>query len=69
MVMDNYQDKSETFPNRYFDRYLDREVVKILPGEYYATTEDTVIVTVLDSCHQFVFEDHVNTQPHMNQAQ
>jgi chemotaxis protein CheD len=50
MVMDNYQDKSETFPNRYFDRYLDREVVKILPGEYYATTEDTVIVTVLGSC-------------------
>jgi chemotaxis protein CheD len=50
MVMDNDQDMSETFPNRYFDRHFDREVIKILPGEYYATTEDTVIVTVLGSC-------------------
>jgi chemotaxis protein CheD len=50
MVIDNYQDRSETFPNRYFDRHFDREVIKILPGEYYATTEDTVIVTVLGSC-------------------
>ena len=37
-------------PNRYYDRAFDCEVVKILPGEYYATTDNTVIVTVLGSC-------------------
>ena len=37
-------------PNRYYDRHFEREVVKILPGEYYATTDETVIVTVLGSC-------------------
>jgi len=37
-------------PNRYFDHLFDCEAVKILPGEYYATREDTLIVTVLGSC-------------------
>ena len=50
MAVDNDNDGEESSPNRYFDRHFDREVVKILPGEYYATTEDTVIVTVLGSC-------------------
>ena len=34
-------------PNRYFDRHFNRDAVKILPGEYYATRDNTVIVTVL----------------------
>jgi len=50
VAVDNDNDGEESSPNRYFDRHFDREVVKILPGEYYATTEDTVIVTVLGSC-------------------
>ena len=54
MPLDNYQenvqDKLDVAPNRYYDRHLERDVIKILPGEYYATTEDTVIVTVLGSC-------------------
>lgn len=50
MVMDNDQYTEGSFPNRYFDRHFNCDAVKILPGEYYATTEDTVIVTVLGSC-------------------
>ncbi|MBI2381809.1 MAG: chemoreceptor glutamine deamidase CheD [Gammaproteobacteria bacterium] len=37
-------------PNRYFDRLFDTEAVKILPGEYYVTRRETLIVTVLGSC-------------------
>ncbi len=45
------QDENQSFaPNRYYDRYLQHEVVKILPGEFYVTTENTTIVTVLGSC-------------------
>lgn len=36
--------------NRYFDRNFDSEAVKVLPGEYYVTTSDMVLVTVLGSC-------------------
>ena len=37
-------------PNVYFDPHLKVEAAKILPGEYYATARDMVIVTVLGSC-------------------
>lgn len=37
-------------PNRYFDRFFNREAAKILPGEYYVTNQNTMIVTVLGSC-------------------
>lgn len=36
--------------NRYFDRNFSSDAVKILPGEYYVTSRDLVIVTVLGSC-------------------
>jgi chemotaxis protein CheD len=36
--------------NRYFDRNFNSDAVKILPGEYYVTARDLVIVTVLGSC-------------------
>jgi chemotaxis protein CheD len=45
-------------PNRYYDRHLQREVVKILPGEFYATTENTTIVTVLGSCVAVCLRDY-----------
>ncbi|TVO59768.1 MULTISPECIES: chemoreceptor glutamine deamidase CheD [Denitromonas] len=35
---------------RYFDRAFDRAAVKVLPGEYYVSATDEVIVTVLGSC-------------------
>lgn len=34
----------------YFDRTFDRDAAKILPGEYYFTQKDMLIVTVLGSC-------------------
>lgn len=37
-------------PNVYFDRQHNTEAAKILPGEYYATGRDMVLVTVLGSC-------------------
>ena len=36
--------------NRYFDRTFTAEAVKVLPGEYFVTTTDMVLVTVLGSC-------------------
>ncbi len=37
-------------PNLYYDRYFDIDSVKIQPGEYYVTTRDMALVTVLGSC-------------------
>lgn len=37
-------------PNKYFDHNFNVEAVKILPGEYYVTGRDMVLVTVLGSC-------------------
>lgn len=37
-------------PNLYYDRNFDIDSVKILPGEYYVTTRDMALVTVLGSC-------------------
>lgn len=37
-------------PNLYFDRHFNMQAAKILPGEYYATTRNMLIVTVLGSC-------------------
>ncbi|QYJ80383.1 chemoreceptor glutamine deamidase CheD [Shewanella acanthi] len=48
--MVNNKEFGITEPNRYYDRYFDREAVKILPGEYFATRENSMIVTVLGSC-------------------
>ena len=36
--------------NRYFDRQFDVEAVKVLPGEYFVTTSEMMLVTVLGSC-------------------
>ena len=37
-------------PNHYFDRHFQIEAAKILPGEYYVTGRDMLLVTVLGSC-------------------
>jgi chemotaxis protein CheD len=37
-------------PNHYFDRAFQIEAAKILPGEYYVTARDMMLVTVLGSC-------------------
>ena len=36
--------------NRYFDRTFDCDAMKVLPGEYFVTTADILLVTVLGSC-------------------
>ncbi len=36
--------------SKYLDRNFNRLAMKILPGEFYATADDEVIVTVLGSC-------------------
>ncbi|MCV4697718.1 hypothetical protein OFB92_31905, partial [Escherichia coli] len=35
---------------RYFDRNFSCEAVKILPGEFFVTTREMLLVTVLGSC-------------------
>lgn len=39
-----------TATNFYHDRIHELDAVKVLPGEYYVTGEDMVLVTVLGSC-------------------
>ena len=34
----------------YHDHHFKHDAVKVLPGEYYVTTDDMVIMTVLGSC-------------------
>lgn len=36
--------------NHYFDRAFNTDAVKVLPGEYFVTTRNIVLVTVLGSC-------------------
>ena len=53
-------------PNRYYDRHFEREAVKILPGEYFATKGDTLIVTVLGSCVSACIRDRMTGIAGMN---
>ena len=59
-------DNIHVAPNRYYDRHFDREAVKILPGEYFATTSNTLIVTVLGSCVSACIRDRVSGIAGMN---
>lgn len=36
--------------NRYYDRKFEHEAVKVLPGEYFVTSTNMLMVTVLGSC-------------------
>ena len=53
-------------PNVYFDNQLDIEAAKILPGEYYVTTRDMVLVTVLGSCVTACIRDKLSGIGGMN---
>ena len=59
-------DNIHVAPNRYYDRHFERDAVKILPGEYYATTSGTLIVTVLGSCVSACIRDRVSGIGGMN---
>ena len=45
--------------NRYWDKMHNTQAAKILPGEYYVTTQNEVIVTVLGSCVSACIRDTV----------
>jgi chemotaxis protein CheD len=44
-------------PTRYFDQQFQCEAVKILPGEYFITNRDTLIVTMLGTCVSVCLRD------------
>lgn len=52
--------------NIYYDRTFDRDAAKILPGEYYFTAKDMLIVTVLGSCVAACIRDRVSGVGGMN---
>lgn len=53
-------------PNVYFDNQLNLEAAKILPGEYYVTQRDMVLVTVLGSCVTACIRDRLSGIGGMN---
>jgi chemotaxis protein CheD len=53
-------------PNIYFDSEHGAEAAKILPGEYYVTVRDMLIVTVLGSCVCACIRDKVSGIGGMN---
>lgn len=52
--------------NLYHDRNFDAPAAKILPGEYYVTPKDMVLVTVLGSCVAACIRDAENGVGGMN---
>ena len=52
--------------NVYYDRTFDCDAAKILPGEYYYTAKDMLIVTVLGSCVSACVRDRVKGLGGMN---
>jgi chemotaxis protein CheD len=59
-------DKEQFATNVYFDRTFDCDAAKILPGEYYYTNKDMLIVTVLGSCVSACIRDRVTGLGGMN---
>jgi chemotaxis protein CheD len=53
-------------PNLYYDKNFDIEAAKLLPGEYYVTARDMVLVTVLGSCVAACIRDRTNGIGGMN---
>ena len=53
-------------PHLYFDREHNTEAAKILPGEYYATGRNMVLVTVLGSCVCACIRDRITGIGGMN---
>lgn len=50
MNMNDAPPPVEKSPSRYFDKKFGMEAAKILPGEYFATDKNMLLVTVLGSC-------------------
>ncbi len=63
--MDDWSEATSS-PNLYFDDSFDMEAAKILPGEYYVTNRNMVLVTVLGSCVAACIRDRVSGIGGMN---
>lgn len=50
MVDINFSLNEHLAINTYYDHHFEKQAVKIMPGEYYVTSADKLIVTVLGSC-------------------
>ncbi|MEH6436945.1 chemoreceptor glutamine deamidase CheD [Massilia sp. DD77] len=57
---------SQFATNVYYDRTFDVDAAKILPGEYYYTGKNMLIVTVLGSCVSACIRDRVTGLGGMN---
>ena len=53
-------------PNLYFDRSFNIQAAKILPGEYYVTRREMLLVTTLGSCVAACIRDKTNGIGGMN---
>ncbi|QLI80563.1 chemoreceptor glutamine deamidase CheD [Chitinibacter fontanus] len=53
-------------PTLYFDKHFSIEAAKILPGEYYVTAREMLLVTVLGSCVAACVRDSVSGIGGMN---
>ncbi|ASU38260.1 chemotaxis protein CheD [Herbaspirillum sp. meg3] len=62
----NPQGQDQFASNVYYDRTFDCDAAKILPGEYYFTHKDMMIVTVLGSCVSACIRDRVTGIGGMN---
>jgi len=60
------QGQNQFATNIYYDRTFDCDAAKILPGEYYFTHKDMMIVTVLGSCVSACIRDRVTGIGGMN---
>jgi len=65
--MTNLTDYQEVLsPNRYYDNTFDMDAIKLMPGEYYVTKRDMVLVTVLGSCVAACIRDRLTGVGGMN---
>jgi chemotaxis protein CheD len=65
--MADHSDYQEVLsPNRYYDNTFAMEAIKLLPGEYYVTKRDMVLVTVLGSCVAACIRDRISGIGGMN---
>jgi len=58
--MAEHEFEEKLSPNLYFDRDHNCEAVKIMPGEYFATMRDMLLVTTLGSCVCACIRDKVS---------
>ncbi|MDH5480553.1 MAG: chemoreceptor glutamine deamidase CheD [Nitrosomonas sp.] len=65
-VADKQVADKQVASNFYFDRVHNNQAVKLLPGEYYVTSKDLLLVTVLGSCVAACIRDSVSGIGGMN---